>query len=326
MAFNFHTAPTTAGCYSDFLGFPSKYNTLFNKESTFVPSTVSTPFGGFPTTFERSIPTPFWNTPSTFGAYPWSNTFGGAYPWSNTFGGAFPWSNNTLAGAFPWSNTFGGACPSAANWTPSSWTAGSNWTGSFPTNYGPFGANNFNNNTLCASTIRPSSEAEYFTLKNPIRFFEDGTRGLWLCFDLRGYKPEEVCVTINKAERCIIVEANQEVKEHGVARKFYRKFALPEYMNKVDITKIDFKSFFGPDGMFYVEGAFARLSAEEYSAWPAYPYTLSCWTNPSWFANNNSWTNNSTWAARPWNYNNWSNWTNWSQNSWNVKPITCKLI
>jgi HSP20 family molecular chaperone IbpA len=318
-----YACPTATPCYGaeNFFGYPTKtYASIFNKETPVTPFTApSTPFERvptyFPSTFERS----------TFGGYPWANYERFPSTWSNWTGYPSTWTGY----------------PSTFDRFPSTWTGYPSTYERFPTTFPTwanfpgaerfFGNNTFfnkwnraatcpvNNNSLCSTTFRPSSEVEWFTLTNPIRFFEDGTRGLWLCFDLRGYKPEEVCVSINKTERCIIVEASHDVKEHNIARKFYRKWALPEYMSKMDITKIEFKSFFGPDGLFYVEGVLPRC--EEYYTWPAYPWTYSCWSNPTWSAVANKW--NNTWWNNEWcNTNTVIPTTNWT----NFKPVTCKFI
>jgi len=334
--------PTATFGAENFFGYPTKtYASIFNKETPCTPfSAPSTPFERVPATFDR-VPTYYPSTFDRFDRFPtaWPSTFDRfeRFPtaWPSTFDRfeRFPTAWPTTYGAYPWANY---------ERFPSTW---SNWTGypstfeRFPTTWGTFpGAERFygntfnrwarpatcpiNNTSLCSTTFRPSSEVEWFTLTNPIRCFEDGTRGLWLCFDLRGYKPEEVCVSINKTERCVIVEASHDIKEHGVSRKFYRKWALPEYMSKMDITKIEFKSFFGPDGLFYVEGVLPRC--EEYYTWPAYPWTYSCWVNPTWTSVANKWNNTNTW----WNSTNeWCNTT--FPNTWtatNFKPVTCKFI
>jgi len=122
-------------------------------------------------------------------------------------------------------------------------------------------------NELRDIVFRPSNVVEYNTFVNPVSIHADGSRHLHLCFDVKGYKPEEVKIEITPKERCITVEAKHEVKdkEHAVTRHYLRKFFVPEEL-AVDLTKCTIKSCYTPDGLLIVESALPRITVEELKA------------------------------------------------------------
>jgi len=113
-------------------------------------------------------------------------------------------------------------------------------------------------------SFRPTSMVEYNTFLNPVEYHVDGSRTMHVCFDVKGFKPEEVKVDISPKERCITVEAKHEVKEkdHAVTRHYLRKFYLPEELH-IDLTKTEIKSCLTPDGLLVVEGVLPRITVEE---------------------------------------------------------------
>jgi HSP20 family molecular chaperone IbpA len=264
--------------------FPASktYSSIFNKEIPCPPTSMPvnypverTPFGysspanwpvtgpsnWYNTPFERNAPfypsTPYYgnNLPSTW--YPTMTT-----PFSGDFNCApSSWYPTAERSVSPYS--FGGR---ANNWF--------NPSNSINSSLSPLSSNWWNNtvNTLCNVAFRPSNPIEFYCLTNPIRVLDrEGNRCMWLCFDLRGYKPEEITVTMNKAEKCIIVEATHEVKEgkeHHVMRKFYRKFAFPETLAKVDFAKCELKSYLTADGMLTVECPLPKMTTEEIARCP----------------------------------------------------------
>ena len=121
-------------------------------------------------------------------------------------------------------------------------------------------------------SFRPSHPHEYYTLNHPIRVLDrDGNRELFLCFHLSGFKSEEITCTFDRKERCIIVEATHDIKdgkEHAVMRKYYRKYALPASLAKVDLTKCELKTCFSNDGHLHIELPLPKLTTEELSKCP----------------------------------------------------------
>jgi HSP20 family molecular chaperone IbpA len=112
--------------------------------------------------------------------------------------------------------------------------------------------------------FRPMSMVEYNSFSCPITYHADGSRMLNLCFDVKGFKPEEIKVEILNKERTIVVEAKHEVKEkeHHVTRHFTRRFVLPEELH-IDLSKIELKSCLTPEGLLVIESVLPRLSVEE---------------------------------------------------------------
>jgi hypothetical protein len=257
---------------------PSKLASILNREVPFCgPCPPTTAAGYVPSTFDSRFATP-----------------------SSWFNNA--WTNNTWATGFPttqlpvnqWmlpyeqARLYNNVCPPWVNpMNYASWMAPEmyyrqqamlNGNVNWPVNYNTFGGVNTSTTSpvmgshLYNINFRPTCPIEFYTLTNPIRVLDrEGNRQLWLCFDLRGYKPEEINVTLNKTERCIVVEAtheNKEGKEHQIMRKFYRKFALPETLAKVDITKCELKSCFTPEGLLVVECFLPKMTVEEIAKCP----------------------------------------------------------
>jgi len=112
--------------------------------------------------------------------------------------------------------------------------------------------------------FRPMSMVEYTSFSSPITYHADGSRMLNICFDVKGFKPEEIKVEILNKERTIVVEAKHEVKEkeHHVTRHFTRRFVLPEELH-IDLSKVELKSCLTPEGLLVVESMLPRLTAEE---------------------------------------------------------------
>jgi len=115
--------------------------------------------------------------------------------------------------------------------------------------------------------FRPSSMNEYNTFTHPITYNDDGTRQLRLCYDVRGFKPEEVNVQILSNEKAIIVDAKHEVNEpdHQVMRHFSRRYVLPDSLH-VDLAKIQPRSILTPEGNLFIEAQLPRLTIEEMNA------------------------------------------------------------
>jgi len=115
--------------------------------------------------------------------------------------------------------------------------------------------------------FRPMNMIEFNAFANPIHYHQDGSRSLHLAFDVKGFKAEEVTVSISPKERCVIVEAKHEVKEkeHHVTRHYSRKFVLPEDLH-IDLSKTELKSIMTPDGMLVIEAALPRITVEELKA------------------------------------------------------------
>lgn len=115
--------------------------------------------------------------------------------------------------------------------------------------------------------FRPMSTVEYNSFSCPITYHADGSRMLNLCFDVKGFKPEEIKVEILNKERTIVVDAKHEVKEkeHHVTRHFTRRFVLPEELH-IDLSKIELKSCLTPEGLLVIESVLPRLSVEELKA------------------------------------------------------------
>jgi HSP20 family molecular chaperone IbpA len=115
--------------------------------------------------------------------------------------------------------------------------------------------------------FRPMNMIEYNSFVNPIQYHQDGSRSLHIAFDVKGFKAEEVTVSILPKERCVFVEAKHEVKEkeHHVTRVYSRKFVLPEDLH-IDLSKTELKSIMTPDGMLVVEALLPRITVEELKA------------------------------------------------------------
>jgi len=115
--------------------------------------------------------------------------------------------------------------------------------------------------------FRPMSMVEYNSFSNPITYHADGSRMLNLCFDVKGFKPEEIKVEVLNKERTIVVDAKHEVKEkeHAVTRHFTRRFVLPEELH-IDLTKVEVKSCLTPEGLLVIEACLPRLTVEELKA------------------------------------------------------------
>jgi len=117
--------------------------------------------------------------------------------------------------------------------------------------------------------FRPQNMLEYTTLVNPVEYHPiDGSRSLHLCFDVRGFKPEEINVSVEPKDRCVTVMAKHEtkdVKDHAVTRSYMRKYNIPEEYH-VDLTKTELKSCLTPDGLLVIEGALPRITPEELKA------------------------------------------------------------
>jgi len=182
-----------------------------------------------------------WNVPSTFG---WNgpSTFGGNFPSAWNVPSTFGWN---------WPSTFGGNIPSAWN-APSNWTDKNSW-------------NRFNS-CIRDAVFRPASMAEFWTFSNPIHVNAfDGSRMLYLCFDVKGFKPEECKVEFSAKDRCVTVTATHDVKEkeHTVTRNYLRKDVIPtEYC--ADLTKgCELKCHYTFDGLLVIEGFLPKMTAEE---------------------------------------------------------------
>jgi len=157
------------------------------------------------------------------------------------------------------------------NWPMTNWGLSSNWmTESTMMPFSPM-FREMNNwmrhmlpNEMRDVVFRPTNMIEYNTFVNPVSIHPDGSRHLHLCFDVKGYKPEEVKIEVTPKERCITVEAKHEVKEkdHHVTRHYMRKFVVPEELN-VDLTKCNIKSCYTPDGLLVVESILPRITVEE---------------------------------------------------------------
>jgi len=115
--------------------------------------------------------------------------------------------------------------------------------------------------------FRPMSMVEYNTFLQPVTYHPDGSRALNLCFDVKGFKPEEIKVEVLNKERAIVVEAKHEVKEkeHNVTRHFTRKFIVPEELH-IDLSKVELKSCLTPEGLLVIEAVLPRLTVEELKA------------------------------------------------------------
>jgi len=220
-----------------------------------------------------STPSPFWANNWSNNSFPWSNTFGANFPSTNAFGGNVPafganfpstYGNfPAFAGNFP--STYGNFPAFAGNF-PSTQPWANNWN--FPSTFA--GEHSWNRHALPCEyrdvPSRPMSVIEYWSLQNPIYIHPvDGSRMLHVCFDVKGFKPEEVKVEINSKERSINIECKHESKsekEHQVVRSFTRKFVLPEYYS-VDLSKCEIKCHVTADGLLIVESVLPRLSVEE---------------------------------------------------------------
>jgi HSP20 family molecular chaperone IbpA len=144
---------------------------------------------------------------------------------------------------------------------------------------------------ICNVNCRPTNMTEFYCLTNPIRVLDrEGNRQIYLCFDMKCFRPEEVQVTLNKTERCILIEATHEVKdckEHQVTRKFVRKVQLPQSLSKVDLTKCELKCCLNVEGQLTVECPLPKMTPEEIKCEPTLskqvysPYQHFCPTVPS---------------------------------------------
>jgi len=160
--------------------------------------------------------------------FPSTSTFNG----SNSFNG---WPMMNSYERFPWMAAYNNAAPMAE--------------------------------AMCNVAFRPTSELEFQCLTNPIRVLDrEGNRMVWLCYEMRAFKPEEITVTLNKTERSIVVEASHEIKEgkeHQVTRKFSRKFCFPATLSTIDMSKCEIKSCFTAEGLLTVECVLPKMTAEE---------------------------------------------------------------
>jgi len=115
--------------------------------------------------------------------------------------------------------------------------------------------------------FRPSSMNEYNTFTSPITYHHDGSRSLRLCYDVRGFRPEEIKIDVLSKDKAIFVEAKHEVKEkdHQLMRHFTRRYVIPDDLH-VDLSKTQMKSTMTPDGNLVIEAALPRLTVEEMNA------------------------------------------------------------
>lgn len=113
---------------------------------------------------------------------------------------------------------------------------------------------------------RPASNLEYYTFMNPVKVDNNGNRWLYICFDLRSFKSEEVRVTLYTKDKYIEVEANHHVKdskEHDVKRSYCRKYYFPSDLYCGDATKLELKSYMTNEGYLYCEAKLPQLKPEE---------------------------------------------------------------
>uniref|UniRef100_A0A9J2PX74 SHSP domain-containing protein n=1 Tax=Ascaris lumbricoides TaxID=6252 RepID=A0A9J2PX74_ASCLU len=75
--------------------------------------------------------------------------------------------------------------------------------------------------------------AEFYRLKNPI-IEEDGVKKFMLEFDVRRFKPEEVCVTTNAKDNTLTIEAKH--KDENSKYEFSRKMTLPAGVVPKELT------------------------------------------------------------------------------------------
>jgi hypothetical protein len=137
------------------------------------------------------------------------------------------------------------------------------------TPFGPTSAPpNYYSSELSFFPNRPGNFAECASCQNPVCYDNAGNRWLRLCFDLRGFRPDECCVTLDAKNRCICVEANHDCSENtfSIKRNYNRKCCFPEEF-KIDFSKCDFKCWLGNDGVLVVEAPLPGLSLEEARFW-----------------------------------------------------------
>jgi len=118
--------------------------------------------------------------------------------------------------------------------------------------------------------FRPMNMVEFKTFTNPIMVNPvDGSRCLHLCFDVKGFKPEEINVTFSSKDKCFTVECKHDVKDKDcyITRNYVRKFVIPEDLH-IDCTKLnnELKSYLTPDGMLVVEAMLPFMTPEELKA------------------------------------------------------------
>lgn len=172
---------------------------------------------------------------------------------------------------------------------PSQWSTGNEWTNE-TMNRPAWWCNN-----MCNVNFRPTNPIEFHCLTNPIRVLDrEGNRQLWLCFDMRGYRAEEMQVTLNRTERCVVIEANHDVKEgkeHQITRRYTRRVCLPESMAKCDLSKCELRSYLTPEGQLTIECCLPKMTTEEiarcpvmskavYSPYGYYGFPSTCNTTP----------------------------------------------
>jgi len=243
------TCPASTGNWGD-----KSFASAWNWPSTFGGNFPSTFAGNSPMNFGGNYPMNFggnypMNTPMNFGSN-WPSTFGGNY-------GSFPSGWN-------WPSTFGGNYGSF----PSGWNSPSTFGG----NYGSFPSSwtdkNRFNSCIRDAVFRPASMAEFWTFSNPIHVNAfDGSRMLYLCFDVKGFKPEECKVEFTPKDRCITVTAAHDVKdkEHTVTRNYQRKYVVPTDFC-ADLSKCELKCHYTFDGLLVIEGFLPKMTAEELKA------------------------------------------------------------
>jgi len=261
------------GGYNAFPGNFNGYESAFpghfgSYESAFPGNHFGGAFNAYPGNFENSWANNWASSPSTG---PWSNN------WSSW---AHPEACNTVGHGFagcPWFPT------SAA---PSFFNGPSDFAGTHSYPWAPRGSfyPGFDASTSWAAekasrhvlpreirdvAFRPLNMVEYKTLSNPIKVHPvDGSRHLHVCFDVRGFKAEEVTVAVNNKERSITIDAKHEskdLKEHFISRVYHRKFVIPEHYGSVDLSKVELKSYLSFDGLLVVDGVLPRLTVEEFN-------------------------------------------------------------
>jgi HSP20 family molecular chaperone IbpA len=135
---------------------------------------------------------------------------------------------------------------------------------------------NMSNESLTNIPSRPKNAVAYFSMLNPIRLIDvEGNRKFELHISAKGYKPREVQVTLNKAERALIIEAQCEgkTKYSEVKRRAFRKYILPESLKNIDLTKFgqEMRTYIDKEGFLVVEAPLPRLTSEELKRWPHIP-------------------------------------------------------
>jgi len=216
--------------------------------NTMPTSNVASGCYGMPSSYPTNIPSWPMTTPTPMWPSMWTNN------WMN------PMTNPTMPSPM-WNNMLGNVNSTPFNWMNNNWM-NSTWADA---SVSSSWMKHILPREVRDVSFRPMSVIEYETLSNPIRIHPiDGSRSLYLCFDVKGFKPEEVTVSICNKDRSITVEAKHEIKEkeHAVTRTYSRKFCLPEYLC-VDLSKCELKSCVTSDGLCVIEGLLPRLTPEE---------------------------------------------------------------